>query len=122
MKTLYHPHPNLSADEAERYLWLAGDVLTTGAMDQAQEDAYDFYSGVADHIDEARGGFIAEDWCDDHIADLRVLAQSLRGGNREELERIAQALEEARDEAARSAEYSLDELKKATAIVDGDAA
>lgn len=122
MRTLYHPNPNLTSDEAERYLWLSGDVLTTGAMDQAQEDAHDFYSGVANHIDEARGGFIAEDWCDDHIADLRVLAQGLCCEKREELERIAQALEEARDEAVQSAEYSLDELKKATAIVDGDAA
>lgn len=111
-----HHLSHLTPDERERYAYLAGQAQLA-ELCEFQSQTEDLCS-VEPHLSEARGCYMPEDFLHGPLKDLRAIAKRLRGENRAELERIAQAIEEARDEQARSSEYGRDELDKALDLID----
>lgn len=66
---------------------------------------------------EARGCFIAEDFAQEHLYDLRDIAKRLRGDNRNSLLMLIERLESTIQEACQSAEYGASELDKIISTV-----
>lgn len=106
---------NLTHEERERLAFIAGH--TTGAQLLGElSDSVAMLEAADDaeaYVREAYGSFVAEDWLADQLADLRTIAKRMRGANRDELEALAQSIEDARDQQAQSSEYGLEQLGKA---------
>lgn len=94
-----------------------------GAMAIELLDAYwqiEALDGLDGTVREASGCFPGEDVLHEQIRDLTVLVKNMRGGNKEELERIIAEIIEARREIYDNAVHGRDELKNVLKAITGD--
>lgn len=99
----------LTAEEQFRhYGRIEGDVAVELLDAYLQIEALD---GLDDTVKEAMGCFPGEDVLEEQIRDLHVLMKNMRGGNKEELDRILSRIIEARCELLDNATHGRDELR-----------
>jgi len=103
---------HLTYEERERRAYAMGHTAGAAILGELADSAAGLEGADAaeTHINEAKGSYPDEDAMQDQINDLRTIAKRLRGENRQELEAVAQALEDARDSQARESEYGLEAL------------
>ena len=73
--------------------------------------------GATGYIDEAKGSFPDEDFLAKPIKAMQELAKSVRGANREALEKIIAQLSEIQTTTYQQAEYGLEQLESAATAI-----
>lgn len=120
---------NLTPEEALRLHGRVSDEQMNELLET--HAAYEYVTGAAAHIEEARGGYVDEDFLngplrslEEHMRGLHVLLKKVRGENKEQVQQLIDSLKETiiaiegeKDEMVRSGEYSLEELEKARKIL-----
>ena len=108
-------HSTLTAIERECIAYANGSPIAPILAELAElETCREAMSSADFAIDEAMAQFPDEDFADDVIGSLIALSKHLRGENRAELLKIMGELQNLADQVALSAEYGIDELRKAS--------
>lgn len=107
---------NYTHHELERISYIQGNGLANLYEEASLVESLVEAEGDASiHIDEAKGSFPKEDFLQEAINELLVMAQSRV--TKSDVIAFAENLKDLQDEIARQSEYGIDELRKAQGLL-----